>query len=45
MSQYKHHVFVCSLGKTCAKEGGVETFQAIKRAARKADLQGLVRVN
>lgn len=45
MSQYKHHVFVCSLGKTCAKEGGVETFQAIKRAARKADLQGLVRIN
>lgn len=45
MSQYKHHVFVCSFGKTCAKEGGVETFQAIKRAARNAGLQGLVRIN
>jgi (2Fe-2S) ferredoxin len=45
MGQYRHHVFVCSFGKTCAREGGAETFAAMKKAARAAGLAGTVRVN
>lgn len=45
MGQYRHHVFVCSFGKTCANDGGAETFAAMKRAAKEGGLAGHVRIN
>lgn len=45
MGQYRQHVFVCSIGKSCAKAGGDEVFSAMKRAARHAGLDGVVRIN
>jgi (2Fe-2S) ferredoxin len=45
MGQYRHHVFVCTSGKTCPLAGSQETFDAMKRAARDAGLQGIVRIN
>jgi (2Fe-2S) ferredoxin len=45
MGQYRHHVFVCSFGKTCEKAGGIEVFSAMKKAVRAAGLAGTVRVN
>lgn len=45
MGQYKHHVFVCSYGKTCSASGSVDVFQTLKREARNAGLSGVVRVN
>lgn len=45
MGQYKHHVFVCSFGKTCEKAGGFDVFKAMKVAAREAGLGDTVRIN
>ena len=45
MGQYKHHVFVCTSGKTCSWQGGPEVHQAMKRAAHDAGLRGTVRIN
>jgi (2Fe-2S) ferredoxin len=45
MGQYTHHVFVCSIGKTCDKAGGDDVFRAMKREVRDAGLAGEVRVN
>lgn len=45
MGQYKHHVFVCTFGKTCERDGAVDVFQTLKRNARDAGLQGIVRIN
>lgn len=45
MGQYRHHVFVCSFGKTCEKAGGIAVFQAMKREAKEAGLSGTVRIN
>lgn len=45
MGQYKHHVFVCSMGKTCARDGGDDVFSTMKRAVKEAGLNGIVRVN
>ncbi len=45
MGQYKHHVFVCTSGKTCSWQGGPEVHEAMKRAAHDAGLKGKVRIN
>ena len=45
MGQYRRHVFVCSVGKTCEKAGGVAVFQAMKREARQTALGDTVRIN
>ncbi len=45
MGQYRHHVFVCSFGKTCEKAGGVDVFRAMKQEAREAGLGDSVRIN
>lgn len=45
MGQYRYHVFVCSFGKTCDKEGGLAVFQAMKREARELGAGGTVRIN
>lgn len=45
MGQYRHHVFVCNLGKTCSKDGGDEVYSELKKAAKEAGLKGICRVN
>lgn len=45
MGQYKHHVFVCTHGKTCSWQGGPEVHETMKRAAHLAGLKGIVRIN
>ncbi len=45
MGQYKHHVFVCTTGKTCSWQGGPEVHETMKKAVHKAGLKGVVRVN
>lgn len=45
MGQYRHHVFVCTYGKTCAKQGSDDVHAAMKRAVKDAGLKHSVRVN
>ena len=45
MGQYRHHVFVCTHGKTCSWQGGPEVHETMKRAAHLAGLKGIVRIN
>ena len=45
MGQYKYHVFVCTSGKTCPKEGAEEVHATLKRAVKDAGLKCVVRVN
>ena len=45
MGQYKHHVFVCTLGKTCARQGAEEVFDRLRACVKDAGLKGTVRVN
>lgn len=45
MGQYEHHVFVCTFGKTCAADGSVDVFKALKEGAKDAGLRGRVRIN
>lgn len=45
MGQYQRHVFVCTYGKTCSREGGEDAFDELKACAKAAGLKGTVRVN
>jgi (2Fe-2S) ferredoxin len=45
MGQYKHHVFVCSQGKTCSREGGELVHEALKKAVKEFGLKRMVRIN
>lgn len=45
MGQYQRHVFVCTIGKTCAAAGAPDVFDALKKGAAAAGLKGVVRVN
>ena len=45
MGQYKHHIFVCTSGKTCSKEGAEDVHEALKRSVKELGLKGTVRVN
>lgn len=45
MGQYRHHVFVCTTGKTCPRDGGKEVFDAMKKRAAEQGLKGRVRIN
>lgn len=45
MGQYRHHVFVCTSGKTCPLSGSLEVHAALKKAVAGAGLKGEVRVN
>ena len=45
MGQYKHHVFVCSQGKTCSREGGELVHEALKKAVKELGLKRTVRIN
>lgn len=45
MGQYRHHIFVCNLGKTCARDGGDQVYKELKQAVKDAGLKGACRVN
>ena len=45
MGQYRHHVFVCTLGKKCDRAGAADVFDELKDAVKDAGLKGTVRVN
>lgn len=45
MGQYRHHVFVCTSGKTCPLDGSLEVHSILKKGAAASGLQGLVRIN
>ena len=45
MGQYKHHVFVCTSGKHCARAGADDVYAALKKAVKEDGLKGAVRVN
>ena len=45
MGQYRYHVFVCTSGKTCPKEGSEAVHRVLKDGVTRAGLKGEVRVN
>ena len=45
MGQYRHHVFVCTSGKTCPTQGAKEVHEALKKGASERGLKGVVRIN
>lgn len=45
MGQYRHHVFVCTSGKTCPLAGSVEVHSTLKKAVAAAGIRDTVRVN
>ena len=45
MGQYTRHVFVCTDGKHCARDGADGVYAALKRGVKEAGLKGVVRVN
>jgi (2Fe-2S) ferredoxin len=45
MGQYRHHVFVCTSGKSCARDGADDVYAAMKKAVKEAGLKHTVRVN
>lgn len=45
MGQYRHHVFVCTSGKECPKQGAEGVHKTLKKEVAAAGLKGLVRVN
>lgn len=45
MGQYRHHVFVCTSGKTCPLDGSLEVHSILKKGVAALGLRGDVRVN
>jgi len=45
MGQYRHHVFVCTDGKHCARDGADDVYSALKKGVKHAGLKREVRVN
>ena len=45
MGQYRHHIFVCTSGKTCPLAGSERVHVALKKAVAAAGLKSTVRVN
>ena len=45
MGQYKHHVFVCTSGKTCPTQGSKDVFDLLRKGTVELGLKGIVRVN
>lgn len=45
MGQYKHHVFVCTDGKTCPKQGAERVHDTLKKGAKAAGIKDHVRIN
>ena len=45
MGQYRHHVFVCTSGKKCPKQGAEDVHRALKKLVSEAGIRSSVRVN
>ena len=45
MGQYRQHVFVCTTGKHCARDGADDVYAALKKGVKDAGLKPSVRVN
>ena len=45
MGQYRHHVFVCTSGKTCPTQGSKDVHETLKKGAAERGLKGVVRIN
>lgn len=45
MGPFRCHVFVCTDGKKCRRQGADEVFDILKRGVKGAGLKGQVRVN
>ena len=45
MSIFKKHVFVCTSGKTCAKDGGEEVLDALRHEVSELGLKKQIRIN
>ena len=45
MGQYEHHVFVCTTGKSCSRQGAENVHSTIKHAVKGAGVKDTVRVN
>lgn len=45
MSQYKHHVFVCTSGKTCPTQASKDVHETLKKGVAERGLKGIVRIN
>ena len=45
MGQYERHVFVCTYGKTCSRDGGDDVHAELRLCVKEAGLKGRVRVN
>lgn len=45
MGQYKHHVFVCTDGKNCPKEGAERVHDTLKKGVKAAGIKDRVRIN
>lgn len=45
MGQYRHHVFVCTSGKTCPLDGSQHVHAVLKKAVAESGLRAEVRVN
>ncbi|MFQ5655517.1 MAG: ferredoxin [Planctomycetota bacterium] len=45
MGQFERHVFVCTAGRTCPRQGSLELFDALRVRVKEAGLSGRIRVN
>ena len=45
MGQYKYHVFVCTFGKSCLRQGAEKVHETLKSGVKAAGLKKTVRVN
>jgi (2Fe-2S) ferredoxin len=45
LGQYRHHIFVCTSGKVCPRDGADAVHSALKKAVAEAGLKSEVRVN
>lgn len=45
MGQYRHHVFVCTLGKHCRRDGADDVYSTLKKSVKACGMKPLIRVN
>lgn len=45
MGQYRHHIFVCTAGKSCSRQGAEKVHATIKQAVKAAGVKDTIRVN
>ena len=45
MGQYRHHVFICTSGKTCPTQGSLAVHAVLKKSVAASGVKGEIRVN